>query len=88
MGDRALFDKNEYNNIIATQEKKQIMWAGKYKQYTLKQTAEVVMYRGYWSHKNRTQISTLGEILFPDGRIYRGEVNDEIGMTGKGVMIF
>lgn len=46
------------------------------------------MYKGFWSSKNRSQISTFGEIVFPDERIYRGQVNPKIGMDGKGTMIF
>lgn len=52
----------------------------------LPDTNEIVIYRGFWSKKNKSTISTLGEIRFVDGKHYRGTIINQY-MNGRGVLM-
>lgn len=80
-----LFDREEYSKILDLEEQGFIRWEKKWAKMVLPMSNETVIYRGYYSKKNKTAICTLGEILFQDGTLYRGQIINQ-AINGRGVL--
>lgn len=87
MGKKTLFEQSEFHEIIKLQESKKLIWKSSWKPVKLATIDRPVQYLGYWSVKYRNKVATLGELMFEDGTIYRGQISPK-GIDGKGSMIF